>query len=131
MAWARSIGGAEGLQKRTLANAKALGEWVAKTSWLDFLCEDAAVRSPTSICLKLADPALTSLSIDDQNAFCKKLTGMLDKEGAAYDIGAYRDAPPGLRIWCGATVEADDIQTLTQWIDWAYGVCRAELKAAA
>ena len=131
MSWARSVGGAEGLQKRTLANAKALGEWVTKTSWVDFLCADAAVRSPTSVCLKLADPALTALSVDDQNAFVKKLTGLLDKEGAAFDVGAYRDAPPGLRIWCGATVETDDIKALTQWLDWGYGVCTSELKKAA
>jgi phosphoserine aminotransferase len=131
MAWARSIGGASALEKRTLANAKALGEWVERTPWLGFLCEDKAVRSPTSVCLKLTDPTLTALSIDDQNAFCKKIVSMLDKEGAAYDIGAYRDAPPGFRIWCGATVETDDIKVLTQWIDWAYGVSAAELKKAA
>ncbi len=131
MAWARSVGGAAGLNARTLANAKALGEWVERSSWVSYLCEDAAVRSPTSVCLKLSDPALTALSIDDQNAFCKKLTGMLDKEGAAFDVGAYRDAPPGLRIWCGSTVDAEDLKILTQWLDWAYGACRAELKAAA
>lgn len=131
MAWARSVGGADGLAKRTLANAKALGEWVERTSWIDYLCSDPAVRSPTSVCLKFADPALTALSIDDQNAFSKKLVSMLDKEGAAYDIGAYRDAPPGLRIWCGATVETDDIKALTEWLDWAYGVCASEIKKAA
>jgi phosphoserine aminotransferase len=131
MAWARSVGGAAGLQKRTLANAKALGEWVEKATWVDFLCADPATRSPTSVCLKLSDPALTALSSDEQNAFVKKLTSLLDKEGTAFDIGAYRDAPPGLRIWCGATVETDDINVLTQWLDWAYGVCRAELKKAA
>ena len=89
------------------------------------------MRSPTSVCLKLADPSFDRLSRDDQNAFCKKLQVMLDKEGTAYDINAYRDAPPGLRIWCGATVEASDIKALTQWIDWAYAICKSEMKAAA
>lgn len=131
MAWARANGGADGMQKRTLANAAALGAWVEKTEWVDFLCADAATRSPTSVCLKFSGPVLGALSTDDQNAFAKKLTGLLDKEGVAFDIGAYRDAPPGLRIWCGATVEAEDLKILTQWLDWAYGVCSAELKKAA
>jgi phosphoserine aminotransferase len=124
MAWARSVGGAAGLAKRTLANAKALGEWVGRSAWVEYLCVEPALRSPTSICLKLSDPALTTLSIDEQNAFCKKLTGLLEKEGAAFDVGAYRDAPPGLRIWCGATVEADDVKALTAWLDWAYEEAR-------
>jgi phosphoserine aminotransferase len=81
--------------------------------------------------MKLADPTLTQLSRDDQMAFCKKLTGLLEKEGVGYDINAYRDAPPGLRIWCGAAAEASDIAALTQWIDWAYAVVRSELKQAA
>ncbi len=131
MAWARSVGGAKGLQARTLANFQALSEWVARTPWVDFLCTDESVRSPTSVCLKLADPALTALSKDDQSVFCKKVVSLIEAEKAAYDFNAYRDAPPGFRIWCGATVEADDVKALTQWLDWAYGVCRAEIKAAA
>ncbi len=131
MAWARSVGGAAGLAKRTQANFDALSEWVKRTPWIDFLCADASVRSPTSVCLKLADPALTALSKDDQSAFCKKLVTMIEAEKAGYDFNAYRDAPPGFRIWCGATVEADDIKVLIQWLDWAFAECRADIKAAA
>jgi phosphoserine aminotransferase len=131
MAWARSVGGAAGLNKRTLANFSTLSEWVQRTPWIDFLCSDPTLRSPTSVCLKLAEPALIALSKDAQSAFCKKLVSMIETEKAGYDFNAYRDAPPGLRIWCGATVEAEDLKILTQWLDWAYAVCRAEIKAAA
>jgi phosphoserine aminotransferase len=131
MAWARSVGGTKGLAQRTQNNFKALSAWIERTPWIDFLCADPALRSPTSVCLKLADPALTAMNKDNQSAFCKKLVGMIEVEKAAYDIGAYRDAPPGLRIWCGATVETDDIKTLTTWIDWAYAQCRAEMRVAA
>ncbi|MDP9127311.1 MAG: phosphoserine transaminase [Pseudomonadota bacterium] len=131
MEWARSIGGLKGLCDRTQANFKVLQDWVARTPWIAFLPDDPAICSPTSVCMKLADPSLVRLSKDEQNAFCKKLTGLLEKEWVGYDINAYRDAPPGLRIWCGGSAEASDIATLTQWIDWAYAVCRTELKAAA
>jgi phosphoserine aminotransferase len=131
MQWARKEGGQKGMIARTQANYKALREWVEKTSWIDFLPADPKVRSPLSVCMKLADPQLTALSKDDQAAFCKKLVSLIEKEGAGFDINSYRDAPPGLRIWCGATVEADDVRALTAWIDWAYAVCRAEVKAAA
>lgn len=131
MAWARSIGGADGLAKRTLANYNVLREWVSRTPWIDFLCATEAFRSPTSVCLKLADPALVSLSKDEQSNFCKKLVALIEAEKAGYDFNAYRDAPPGLRIWCGATIEAEDLKILTAWLDWAYSVCRAEIKAAA
>lgn len=131
MAWARTVGGSKGLCQRTQNNYKAIKEWVEKSSWIDFLCADAATRSPTSVCLKPKDPAVAGLSKDDQTAFFKKLTSMLEAEKVAYDINSYRDAPTGLRIWCGATVEAEDLKALTQWLDWAYGTCRAELKAAA
>jgi phosphoserine aminotransferase len=131
LAWAKSIGGCKGLAERTQANFRALGAWVEKTPWIDFLCADPSVRSPTSVCLKLADPSLAAMSKDDQAVFCKKLTALLEKEGAAFDINSYRDAPPGFRIWCGATVETADIKTLTAWLDWAFAVCRAETKEAA
>jgi phosphoserine aminotransferase len=131
MAWARSVGGSPALAERTQKNYGVLKAWVEKTPWIDFLAADPAVRSPTSVCLKPADAAVTALSKDEQSAFFKKLTGMLEKEGVAFDINSYRDAPPGLRIWCGATVEADDLQALTVWLDWAYAACRAEIKAAA
>lgn len=131
MKWARSVGGAKGLAERTQANFKALSAWVEKTPWIGFLAEKAEYRSPTSVCLKLADPQLAALSKDEQAAFCKKLASLLEKEGAAYDIGSYRDAPPGFRIWCGATVEASDVKALTEWLDWAFATARAETKAAA
>jgi phosphoserine aminotransferase len=128
MAWARTIGGAKALAERTQANAKTLGDWVARTPWIDYLCDDAAARSPTSVCLKLAG---TQMNADDQAAFCKKIASLLEKEGVAYDINSYRDAPPGFRIWCGATVESSDVTALTQWLDWAYAVSQQNLGAVA
>ena len=89
-----------------LANAKAIAQWVAKTPWIGHLAKVEATRSNTSVWLVVNDPAVTRLSLDEQAAFAKSLAGLLEKEGVAYDIAFYRDAPPGLRIWCGATVEA-------------------------
>ncbi|HEX4171937.1 MAG TPA: phosphoserine transaminase [Acetobacteraceae bacterium] len=106
--WAESIGGADALIARSEANLAAIARWVARTEWIDFLAEDPATRSCTSICLKLTVPELA-----------KPIAGLLEKEGVAYDIGAYRDAPPGLRIWGGATVEAADVQKLLPWLEWA------------
>ncbi len=126
LAWARSCGGLEGLVRRTRDNFSVLQHWVEKTPWISFLAEEAAFRSPTSVCLKAADPALLALSREEQAGFFKKLTGRLEAEKAAYDINSYRDAPPGLRIWCGATVETGDLRLLTEWIDWAYAQTRAE-----
>ena len=123
--WAESIGGLDALVARSTANLKALEDWAAQSSWAGFLAEDAAIRSSTSICLKIVDPAYAALSADDQAKHAKTLVSLLDKEGAAYDIGAYRDAPVGLRIWGGATVETADIQALTAWLDWAYGEVKA------
>lgn len=131
MAWARSVGGARALAQRTQDNYRALAQWVEGTSWIDFLAADPASRSPTSVCLKLADPALASVGPEQQAAFCKRLASLLEKEAVAYDIGSYRDAPPGLRIWCGATVESTDIHALVAWIDWAYATVRAETSLAA
>ena len=131
MAWARSVGGARGLAGRTQANFSAMNDWIKATPWVDFLCANESYRSPTSVCLKLADPVLASLSTDDQAAFCKKMTALLEKEGIAYDINSYRDAPPGFRIWCGATIETGDVTALTTWLDWAFAIVRAEIKAAA
>ena len=104
---------------------------MAKTSWVDYLARVPATRSNTSVCLKVVDPGIAALPSDAQAAFAKALAGVLEKEKVAYDIGAYRDAPPGLRIWCGATVEAADVAALTQWLDWAFALEQAKLAQAA
>jgi phosphoserine aminotransferase len=127
MAWARSVGGSAGLERRTRANAQALGNWVERTPWIDYLATDPATRSPTSVCLRMASALAAGLSVAEQSQWFKKIIGTLEDEGVAYDIGAYRDAPPGLRIWCGATVETEDIVVLTEWLDWAHAVHGAGL----
>src|SRR6201995_677916 len=129
--WAKSIGGLKALIARADANTKALADWKAKTPWIDFLAEDPAIRSNTSVCLKVVDPAITSLKPDAQAEFCKKLVALVEKENAGFDFAHYRDAPAGLRIWCGATVEASDVALLTQWIDWAFAEAKASLAKAA
>lgn len=129
--WAESIGGLAGLIKRSQANLAAVTAWVNATPWLDFLAGDVATRSSTSICLKITDPAFTRLGDDEQAAFMKKLAGMLEKEQAGYDVNGYRDAPAGLRLWGGATVETADLQALFPWIEWAFAQCKAELAQAA
>lgn len=129
--WAKSVGGLKGMMARADANTKVLSDWVAKTPWVDFLAADPAIRSNTSVCLKVVDPAITALPADAQADFAKKLVAAVEKEGAGYDLGAYRDAPPGLRIWCGATVEAADVAALTQWLDWAFAETKATLVKAA
>ncbi|MFZ2078864.1 MAG: phosphoserine transaminase [Xanthobacteraceae bacterium] len=129
--WAKSIGGLKALQARADANAKVIADWVARTSWIDFLTRDPALRSNTSVCLKVVDSAVTRLSAEAQAGFAKEIAAALDKEGVAYDIGAYRDAPPGLRIWCGSTVERSDVEALTLWLDWAHAKVKAALAAAA
>jgi phosphoserine aminotransferase len=131
LAWGKSIGGLRGLIARADGNAKALADWVARTPWIDFLASDPAVRSNTSVCLKVVDPAISSLPADAQAAFVKSLGAALEKEGVAFDIDAYRDAPAGLRIWCGATVERSDVEALTLWLDWAYAKAKAALPKAA
>ncbi|MDB5547584.1 MAG: phosphoserine aminotransferase [Tardiphaga sp.] len=129
--WAKSVGGLDALVARADANTKVLADWKARTPWIDFLAMDKTIRSNTSVCMKVVDPAITALSADAQADFAKKLAAAVEKEGAGFDIGAYRDAPPGLRIWCGATVEASDVQTLTQWLDWAFAETKASLAKAA
>ncbi len=128
--WAASIGGLSEMQRRADANLGVLEAWAQRTSWVAFLAEDPAIRSNTSVCLKVIDPAITSLSEDAQADFAKKLAGLLEKEGVALDVGGYRDAPPGLRIWCGATVDTNDLDALTPWLDWAYATVTSELQAA-
>ena len=128
--WAASIGGLEAMQARADQNLKVLADWVAKTPWVEFLAATPEIRSNTSVCLKVVDPKIAALSEDAQADFAKKLASLLEKEGAALDIGGYRDAPAGLRIWCGATVEASDLEALTPWLDWAFATVSAELAAA-
>src|ERR1700684_1907684 len=129
--WAKSVGGLQALIARADANTRVLADWKARTPWIDFLAGDQAIRSNTSVCLKVVDPAITSLTPDAQADFAKKLVALVEKEGAGYDFAHYRDAPAGLRIWCGATVEARDVQLLTQWIDWAFAETKAQLPKAA
>jgi phosphoserine aminotransferase len=125
--WAASIGGLKGLLAKADANFDVLARWVAKTDWIDFLAEVPATRSNTSVCIKIVDPRVTSLSDDGRADVAKKLAALLEKEGVALDAGGYRDAPPGLRIWCGATVEASDLEALTPWLDWAFAQVAGEL----
>jgi phosphoserine aminotransferase len=129
--WGKSLGGLKALIGRADANTKVIADWVAKTPWIDFLAKDVAIRSNTSVCLKFTDAAVTSLNADAQSDFVKKLVAMVEKEAAGFDFAHYRDAPAGLRIWCGATVEAADVALLTQWIDWAFVEAKAQFAKAA
>jgi phosphoserine aminotransferase len=129
--WAKSAGGLPALQVRADANAKVIADWVERTGWIDFLAREPSQRSNTSVCLKVVDPAVTKLSPDAQAAFVKGIAGALDKEAVAYDIDAYRDAPSGLRIWCGSTIERADVEALTLWLDWAYAKAKDALAKAA
>ncbi|HXD45999.1 MAG TPA: phosphoserine transaminase [Pseudolabrys sp.] len=131
LTWAKSIGGLKGLVARADANTKVLADWAATTPWVDFLAADPAIRSNTSVCLKVVDPVVTRLSADEQVAFAKALAALVEKEGAGFDLGHYRDAPAGLRIWCGATVETADVEALTPWLDWAFAEAKASLAKAA
>ncbi|TYC52051.1 phosphoserine transaminase [Rhodobacterales bacterium] len=129
--WADGLGGLDGLRARADANLKALADWVEANGWIDFLANDPATRSNTSVCLKVVDPDVLALDGDRQAAFAKALVSVLDAEGIAHDIGAYRDAPSGLRIWAGATVETSDLKALTAWLDWAFASEKAKLRQAA
>jgi phosphoserine aminotransferase len=129
--WTRSIGGRDALFARADANARVIGDWVERTGWVDFLAVDPATRSNTSVCLTITDPAVTALPEAEQASFAKAVAALLDAEGVAYDIGAYRDAPAGLRIWCGGTVEASDLVRLTHWLDWAFASALAGRQQAA
>ena len=129
--WGKSIGGLKALMARSDANAKVIADWVARTPWIKHLAGNADTRSNTSVCLKVVDPAVTRLAADGQAAFAKNMASALEKEGVAYDIAYYRDAPPGLRIWCGATVERADLEALTPWLDWAFQQAKDALPRAA
>ena len=120
LTWAEGIGGLKGLIARSNDNLKALENWAAKSSWAGFLAKDAAIRSNTSVCIAVTDPSFTALADEAKADTIKKMCSLLEKEGVALDIAGYRAAPPGLRIWCGATVDKADIEALTPWLDWAW-----------
>ncbi|HEY2734520.1 MAG TPA: phosphoserine transaminase, partial [Polyangiales bacterium] len=125
--WGQSLGGLPALIARANANARVIADWVERTPWIEFLPRDGSIRSNTSVCLRVADPAVRALSHDAQAAFAKSLASAVEAEGAGFDIGSYRDAPPGLRIWCGATIEQRDLQLLTPWLDWAFAQAKQSL----
>ncbi len=129
--WAEGLGGLAALHARADANLAVVDRFVAASDWLDFLVEDRAIRSNTSVCLKITDPAFLALDDDGRKALVKRLSALLESEGAAFDIEGYRDAPPGLRIWCGATVDASDLEALMPWLDWAYATVLKEQRDAA
>jgi phosphoserine aminotransferase len=129
--WGKSLGGLNALIARADANSEALGDWVARTPWVDFLAADPRIRSNTSVCLKIVDPVVATLPQAGRAAFAKALENLLEKENVAFDIGSYRDAPPGLRIWCGATIETSDIEALTPWLDFAFAKTKGDLAKAA
>ncbi len=130
LAWARSLGGLAALIARSEENCQVLADWVSASDWAEFLAEQPATRSCTSVCLKIVDPWFTGISDADRAATSKAVASLLEAEGVAYDINAYRDAPPGLRIWAGATIEKDNIAALTPWLDWAYATVKSKIQAA-
>ncbi len=131
LAWARSIGGLPALFERADRNTRILEDWAERTPWVGFLARDPATRSNTSVCLTIADPEIVRAGPEAQAAIAKAIVAVLESEKAAYDIAAYRDAPAGLRIWCGGTVEASDVEALLPGLDWAFATQKAQLKAAA
>ncbi len=129
--WAKGIGGLKGLTAKADANARVLADWTARTPWIANLAKVPATASNTSACFQIVDPDVVARGPEAVAAVAKGIAAALEKEGAAYDIGAYRDAPPGLRIWCGATVEASDLEALLPWLDWAFAQEKAKLAKAA
>ena len=127
LAWAESIGGLKGLHARADANAKAIWDWIDRTPWVANLADDKATRSNTSVCIKIVDPAVAGASAEVQAKFAKDFAAILEKEGAGLDTGGYRDAPPGLRIWCGSTVQTSDVEALLPWLDWVFAQTKAKL----
>ena len=125
--WVANLGGLQAMIARADDNASAIADWVAKTDWVDFLCTDENLRSNTSVCLKITDSKIAALENADQWVFVKKMVALLDQEGAAYDLGAYKDAPAGLRIWAGSTVERSNLEALFPWLDWAFEQASSEL----
>ncbi len=128
LTWAKKVGGLKGLIKRADANTRVIANFVKANDWIDFLAVKPKTRSNTSVCLKFTDPAVTKLSADEQANFAKGIVATLEKEGVGLDLGHYRDAPPGLRIWCGATVQTRDVKALMPWIAQAYAAEKTKLK---
>jgi phosphoserine aminotransferase len=128
--WAEEIGGLPELVRRSEANLAAVAEWVARTPWVEFLAEDPAIRSCTSVCLKIVDPWFIALPAEERSKAAKRVASLLETESVAFDIASYREAPPGLRLWGGATVRREDLEALFPWLDWAYGEVRAAQGAA-
>jgi phosphoserine aminotransferase len=131
LGWAKAIGGLDALVARADENFAVIDRFVAGSGWLGHLAVDAATRSNTSVCLSIVDPAVTALDGDARGAFARGLVSAIEREGVGYDIGAYRDAPPGLRIWAGATIERSDLEALMPWLDWAFAAQKATLRTAA
>jgi phosphoserine aminotransferase len=126
LGWAESIGGLPALIARSQANFRALSNWVRDSEWVDFLARDPRSRSNTSVCLEITDPAFTGRDEAAQRAMVKKFVAILEEENAAYDVGGHANAPPGLRIWCGATIDSSDIEALTPWLDWAWAQVKSD-----
>ncbi len=131
LAWARDIGGLPALIERSEGNYRVIADWISATDWADFLAEEPATRSCTSVCVKIVDPWFTELADADRAATSKAVASLLEQEGVAYDINGYRDAPPGLRIWTGATIDKENVEALTPWLDWAYATVKSQIRAAA
>ena len=131
LAWAKSVGGLPGLIERVNRNANIMEGWVRQTAWVDYVAREDANRSTTSVCLSIVDDWFTKLLAEEGRAVGKRMEEILAAEGAAYDIGGHRDAPTGLRIWCGATVESSDLEALLPWLDWAYNEVKATYSPVA
>lgn len=129
--WAKSIGGLDALIARVNANAKVIADWVERTPWIEFLATDPAIRATSAACLRFVDPAIVAGGREGEAAFAKEIVSFLEDQGVAFDINSYVYAPPGLRIWCGATVEASDLAALTHWLDYAYAKAKCEFFAEA
>jgi phosphoserine aminotransferase len=127
LGWAQSVGGLPGLMARANANTAVLSEWVKNTDWVAHLADKPANRSNTSVCLKIVDKDIVAAPPETQAAVAKKIASKLEALGVAMDIGSYRDAPPGLRLWAGATIEKSDLEALVPWLDWAFATVKAEL----
>ncbi len=127
LAWAEEVGGLAALHRRADANLEVVSDWVERTPWVDFLAREPSTRSNTSVCLKIVDPTFAALAVDHRVRLPKRIVALLDDEKVAQDIGSYRAAPPGLRIWCGATIERSDVEALLPWLDWGYATAMSEI----